>query len=306
MDAPTWIENALELLDTPGEWYLDRAAGFVYYFPRPGENLTTATVMAPRVSTLVHAASTASAPLHDVRLRGLTFTYATWLGPNAKTGYPSVQAGLLYTGTAAKPGVQKIPGAVTLEGAHHVTLERNVFEHLGSTALALDRLCQNDVVLGNVIRDVSGGAIALGDVIASPPTADPSTLTLNNALRDNYITDIGLEYHDAAGIFAGYVTGTVIEHNELYNLPYSGISVGYGWSQTLTAMKANRIEGNLVHSFLARLEDGAGIYTLSAQQGTTLQGNFVHGEIGPYAGLYLDNGSRGITVQGNVVSSVSN
>ncbi len=35
----TYAENAYELLDQPGEWYLDRTAHRVYYLPRKGENL---------------------------------------------------------------------------------------------------------------------------------------------------------------------------------------------------------------------------------------------------------------------------
>jgi hypothetical protein len=39
--ASVWIENALELLDQPGEWYLDQPAKTVYYMPRPGEEART-------------------------------------------------------------------------------------------------------------------------------------------------------------------------------------------------------------------------------------------------------------------------
>ena len=34
--APYYVENAAELLDAPGEWYLDRATGVLTYLPRPG------------------------------------------------------------------------------------------------------------------------------------------------------------------------------------------------------------------------------------------------------------------------------
>src|SRR6266516_715712 len=41
---PTLVDNAFELLDRPGEWYLDRSRSTVYYLPRSGENLATAKV----------------------------------------------------------------------------------------------------------------------------------------------------------------------------------------------------------------------------------------------------------------------
>jgi hypothetical protein len=36
--ARYFVENVFEALDTPGEWYLDRPAGRLYYLPRDGEN----------------------------------------------------------------------------------------------------------------------------------------------------------------------------------------------------------------------------------------------------------------------------
>jgi hypothetical protein len=58
LDNIAWLENAYELLDTPGEFYLDTSGGYVYYIPRPGEDLSTADVELPVVNTLVRLAGT--------------------------------------------------------------------------------------------------------------------------------------------------------------------------------------------------------------------------------------------------------
>jgi hypothetical protein len=57
-DAMNWIENANELLDTPGEFYLDSGAGQVYYIPRDGENLSSATVELPTTQSLISLTGT--------------------------------------------------------------------------------------------------------------------------------------------------------------------------------------------------------------------------------------------------------
>jgi hypothetical protein len=44
-----WVRNVFEALDTPGHWYLDRPQGRLYYLPRPGEDPTTAEIIAPRL-----------------------------------------------------------------------------------------------------------------------------------------------------------------------------------------------------------------------------------------------------------------
>jgi hypothetical protein len=58
MDRVSWIENAYELLDEPGEWYLDATAKYLYYIPRAGENLATASVELPVTDVLVDASGT--------------------------------------------------------------------------------------------------------------------------------------------------------------------------------------------------------------------------------------------------------
>jgi hypothetical protein len=45
--ARYYVENAFELLHTPGEWYLNRRTGVLYYWPLPGESLREAEVVAP-------------------------------------------------------------------------------------------------------------------------------------------------------------------------------------------------------------------------------------------------------------------
>ena len=48
--GPYWVENVVEALDTPGQWYLDRPQGTLYYLPRPGEEMPSAEIIAPRLS----------------------------------------------------------------------------------------------------------------------------------------------------------------------------------------------------------------------------------------------------------------
>lgn len=83
---PTWLENARELLDTPGEWYLDGSKGEVYYMPKDGQKLSTATVTVPVVQDLVDLNGTRDKPVTDVSFEGITFSYSTWLAPSSPDG----------------------------------------------------------------------------------------------------------------------------------------------------------------------------------------------------------------------------
>ncbi|HEX4700904.1 MAG TPA: hypothetical protein VH352_02145, partial [Pseudonocardiaceae bacterium] len=67
LDAITWIENSYQLLGTPGQFYVDSAAGQLYYVPRAGEDLATADVELPVASELLDVTGTPGhlAPLND-------------------------------------------------------------------------------------------------------------------------------------------------------------------------------------------------------------------------------------------------
>jgi hypothetical protein len=41
-----YMENAMEFLDSPGEWYLDTNTGTLYYMPRVGEDISSASIVA--------------------------------------------------------------------------------------------------------------------------------------------------------------------------------------------------------------------------------------------------------------------
>ena len=59
---PSYVENAYELLDQPGEWYLDKSDHTVYYIPRKGEDLDRADVEAAAAEKLVTAAALRTPP----------------------------------------------------------------------------------------------------------------------------------------------------------------------------------------------------------------------------------------------------
>src|SRR5581483_10255131 len=80
---PEYVENAYELLGTPGQFYFDRPAHTIYYVPRTGEDLTKADVEVPALETLIGGHGTETAPIHNIIFSGLQFSYATWLFPSS-------------------------------------------------------------------------------------------------------------------------------------------------------------------------------------------------------------------------------
>ena len=213
---PAYLENALELLDEPGEWYFDRPANTLYYLPRPGEDMSKAEVIAPKLETLVEVQGA-----HDIRFEGLTFSHATWLRPSTPLGHPDVQANFIQPvdnsyfrpehekGWVPVNGEQlKSAGNVVVNACRGLRFEGCTFTALGATALDLENGAQSNTVVGCRFEDISASAIQVGDISREdhhPST--PERVVKDNHIVNNVITRIGVDYTDAIGMFVGYTEG---------------------------------------------------------------------------------------------------
>jgi hypothetical protein len=325
---PAYVENAFEVLDTPGEWYLDRAARTVYYLARPGTSPRFADVEMPALETLVDGQGTAQAPIHDIALRGLRFEYATWLTPSSGEGFSEIQAGYTNTGPTgwATQGLCQFvaggtcpyaswtpePGNVTVSYGQRVEFSGSVFTHLGAAGLRLSGGAQDDVVRGNVFTDISGNGVEIGGVDKPLPT-DPADVTRDVLVTDNHLYALPREYHGGVAILNGYSQRDTISHNQIDHVAYSAISMGWGgWPDkigkpaTPNDSHDNLVADNLIHDYMLMLDDGGGIYTqgitgTSMADGEKVTGNVIHDQWGLGKNVYTDNGCTYETVAGNVL-----
>ncbi len=310
------FENAFEFLDQSGEFYLDKKENKLYYKPMPDQDMTTAKVVAPYIQTLISIKGTLDSPVKNLKFEGFTFEHSTWLEANEK-GVLNMQAGI-YNTSADKENNQRGvrgPSAVYLEAAHQIVFERNVFRNLGACGLDLHYGTYECVIRGNVFVDIAGNGIqhsifSKPDVEVHIPynPEDTREICRYDVISNNFISRIGLDYYGSVGIGAGYARGIMIEHNEVTDVPYSGISVGWGWCNSPNAMANNMIRYNRVSKVMTLLSDGGAIYTLSPQPLSQIAYNYiydlkaneyvVHSDI---KGIYLDEGSNGFNVHHNVV-----
>ena len=157
-------------------------------------------------------------------------------------------------------------------------------------AIAIDGDSEDVSVVGNVFRDISSTAIQVGDVSGHD---DESRVARRVTVADNQIAQTATEYLDAVGIFVGYAIGATITHNVLSDLPYTAISVGWGWDLTpRSAARDNDVSYNRITNFMHTLSDGGGVYTLGPQPGSRIHHNYLERQTGTVGGaLYLDEGT---------------
>ncbi|MFF7981716.1 right-handed parallel beta-helix repeat-containing protein [Streptomyces sp. NPDC007901] len=300
------VENAPEFLTRAGSWYLDRsrpARHTLLYRPRPGEDMARTEVVAPVLQTLLSGTGgSASHPLHDLALRGLTFAHATWLAPNEPAGFAAAWSMYMRPGRGGDIIARTVPGNVAFRYTGRVTLTGNRFTHLGAQGLSLTADSSHTTVTGNVFTDISDGGIAVG--VLPPATHGTSR---GNRVTDNWIHHIGTEYRAASGIWNSATQDTLVAHNQVDHVPYTGILSGP--SEDLRGLtRRNRIVGNRVFASNRLLADGGGIYLRGEQGPSYADGALVARNVvtdSPQGvwnvGIYTDDSSNRVTVRDNVV-----
>lgn len=345
---PFYIENAYELLDQPGEFYLNRATDTLSYIPRAGEDMSQAEAFIPSaLQTLVSVNGTASQKVTGVEFRGLTFAHTAWDRPTTE-GAAAIQASKYINGYGqigrAHRAINDCPNphilgspcvfdpshdyvivggeaegfkaraAVELNWVQDVVVTGNRFTHLGGAGIDGTQGITETTIDGNSFVDISEAAVVLGrwdhDHLDSGEM-QPTDVSISN----NWIRQIGAEYANAVAITTFYTDHLTVAHNDIRDVPYSGISSGWGWDKARYAdtNRANVIEANHIRDIGRRVIDGGGVYTLGNGKATTdpdsastrsrITGNVIESNASAWAhggAIYPDQGSSYYEISNNI------
>lgn len=274
------VENVFEALEKPGQWYLDRRAGKLYYLPLPGERPAKTEVIAPVLTAVlqIEGQPKNGRKVASVRFAGITFAHNEWTPPKAYA--------------MSEQASRHVPGAVTLRHVRNCDFQDCNFAHLGTYAVEMSEDCADIRILRSSIHDLGAGGVKIWHGCR------------RNTVADCNIYDGGIIYPSGVGVLIGKSSGNIVGHNHIHDFYYTGISVGWTWGYAESEAYGNIVEWNHIHDIgKGKLSDMGGIYTLGVSPGTRLRYNVIHDVIGrTYGGfgIYPDEGSSDILIENNV------
>jgi hypothetical protein len=317
VDDRYWIENLRTTLREPGSFWFDAASRTIYLIPPAGVDLNTALVIAPQLDRVVRLAGDRERgrPVEYVSLVGLQFSHCEWFFNRPALPATATQQEIenaFATAGDRRTGFGQaaigVPGAVEATLVRHCQWTDCRFDHLGTYGLELGRGCRDNEVRRCRFTDLGAGGVKLGEEAVRSDEIDQSA---DNRVSDCLVADGGNLFPGCVGIWVGQAHDNVIEHNEIRELWYTGVSFGWTWGYGPASGQRNRLENNHIHHIGAKrdgdrplLSDMGGIYTLGDQTGTLIRNNLFHDIVGfRYGGwgIYFDEGTSHITAEHNLV-----
>ena len=305
-----YLENAIELLDEPGEFFFDKYDKKIYYYPYQEEDMTTADVWVSTTEKLLNmSGSSLQSKVQNVEFNNLRFQYGAW-NELSQTGMKENQTDqMIIASTNDAVWHKEImkPAQVTIEAAQYIDIKNCEFVNLGSNCLNMTNGVLNANVVGNLFRDSAATGLVVGNWNHKVDLSDDQERCEYITVSNNLFHRVAYELCGSAALAVYYPAHTTVEHNDVRDVPYTGISVGWGWGAwNPPEVKDIHVLSNYVENVTSQNFDGAHIYTLGRMEDSTIKYNHLVDSGDTRGGIYLDEASAAITVEENVVQRAAN
>lgn len=193
------IYNTREGMTRPGQWFLDRSAGRLVYWPLPSEDMAKIKIVAPTTGRVISIIGSRDKPVERFALRGLIIEATT--APLKPASF----------------GATAFDGAIHVVSGKDCSFENLEIRNVGGVGMRGDHILGSRVTGCRIHHIGACGAKIHGE---------------ETLIARNHIHHLGIYYPGAA---ASMLTGNKLRilRNEIHDAPYSGIIGGGGSTGSL-------------------------------------------------------------------------
>jgi parallel beta-helix repeat protein len=262
-----YIQGALELLDSPGEFYLDKESGYLYYWPYK-EPIHKQEIISPSSDNIIFINAEEKNYVRNISFEGLSFC-------NTDETEQLDNKAVIHLGN----------------NCENIAIKNCKIYNSGAHGILLSRWSQKNLIYGNSIYNVGYDGVRLEDDGLN------GYINKQNSISNNYIHDAGQIVRHGNGIFISNSGENRIANNKIKNIPRDGIKVVYS--------KNNVIEFNDISNCIEDSQDAGLIGLWGTGWGNIINNNYLHDSDVPFsfaAGVYIDDGSDYATIKNNIIT----
>lgn len=283
-----WLENSLNFLDEPGEWFASSNGEVheIFVMAPDGVDPNHSKIVVPsQIETLVMLLGKEDKKVKNLHFLNIRFADTNYIhrytndiypyvanNGNAKVPYPYNQAGPSTQGYMGRfnghphtmfqeNGNMRFvtyaedPAAVYFSHTESCSIENSLFEDLGAGALRIQHENSNIMIKGNAFSNIASfGVLAMNYTPQDQaPSKDEHFLIRSLHIRDNIFSHVGFQFNGVPiEISENNHKDVHIEHNTVKHAPFYGIKALLGHS--------TYVIGNRIHNPLARHTDGGAFW----------------------------------------------
>jgi len=307
-----FVQGSMEFLDNPGEFYLDKEEGMLYYQPY-SYPIEDQEIIVPTTQRVLYLQGTPSKGVSNLRFEGLKITISDF--------------GKDFSGSSRIDS----EGMVYMENTSNITLKDCIISNAGYSAVSIMHYSSNNTIYGNLIENFGIYGVCLGADYwydaGNIKNAEQGYKNKSNLISSNLIRNGGQSVGHGAGIRLAQSGDNEISHNLIYNMPRQGITMNgtsypymelqgsiYGtpitWENHFDCCytRNNTIAYNHIYNVMNDASDGGAINCFGTGRGNIIENNYVHdvtsGPGGVTVGIYLDDASNYTIVRNNVLNRI--
>ena len=254
-----YIENVLEELDAPGEFFFDAATSRLFVLPNMSlPELQAATLAVPLLNSVVVINGSAAG--------GGGGGYATSI---SFAGFEVTQTRVTFLEQFEVPSggdwAVHRGGALLVQDAENVTLAGLVFDQVGGNAIVLSNHVAGSTVADNEVRFAGDSAVVS---IGSTRLIDGSapTFPTGNTIARNHLHETGIYVKQSSCVALQLSANTSVLDNVCYNGPRAGFNVNDG------LFGGHLFKGNVVFNSVRETGDHGAYNSWDRQPYLTLNG----------------------------------